>query len=87
MSPFLSRQYSYLTLIACGDIDYPRRLRARVACGRRVNRRRRRGLAGRLGSEFHQDRPQGMDARRERVTIVSGDVGKLFDQSGGFFVG
>ena len=28
-----------------------------------------------------------MDARRERVTIVSGEVGKLFDQSGGFFVG
>jgi hypothetical protein len=23
-----------------------------------------------------------LDARRERVTIVSGDVGKLFDQSG-----
>jgi hypothetical protein len=28
--------------------------------------------------EFGQDRPQGLDARRERVTIVSGNVGKLF---------
>jgi hypothetical protein len=44
-------------------------------------------LAGRLGFELGQDRPQGLDARRERVTIVSGNVGKLFDQSGGFFVG
>jgi hypothetical protein len=42
---------------------------------------------GRLGSELGEDRPQGLDARRERVTIVAGDVGKLFGQSGGFFVG
>jgi hypothetical protein len=39
----------------------------------------RQGLADRLGSEFSEDRPQGLDARRERVTIVSGGVGKLFD--------
>lgn len=45
------------------------------------------GGADRLRSQLRQDRPQGLDARRERVTIVSGDVGKVFDQSGGFFVG
>jgi hypothetical protein len=31
----------------------------------------RRGLAGRFRSQLSQDRPQGRDARRERVTIVS----------------
>jgi hypothetical protein len=37
--------------------------------------------------EAWPDRPQGLDARRERVTIVSSYLGKLFDQSGGLFVG
>jgi hypothetical protein len=39
-------------------------------------------FAGRFWSQLGEDRPQGLDARRERITIVSGDVGKLFDQSG-----
>jgi hypothetical protein len=60
------------------------------SCGRsrrRIHLWRRQGLADRLGSEFREYAPQGLHARRERVTIVSGDVGKLFGQSGGFFVG
>jgi hypothetical protein len=43
-------------------------------------------LAGRFWSQLRQDRPQGLVAGGERVTIVSGNVGELFDKSGGFFV-
>jgi hypothetical protein len=49
---------------------------------RRVDLRCREWLARRLGSQLYQDRSQGLDARRQRVTIISGDVGKLFGQSG-----
>jgi hypothetical protein len=53
----------------------------------REHLRARSGLAGRFWSQLGEDRPQGLDASRERVTIISGDVGKLFDQGDGFFVG
>jgi hypothetical protein len=70
-----------------GEILYPMLTSpsGRRCSGRRVHLRRRRGLADGLGSQLREDR--GLYAPRERVTIVSGDVGKLFDQSGGFFVG
>jgi hypothetical protein len=54
---------------------------------RRIDLRWRRAFADRLRFQLGEDRPQGLDARRERVTIVAGDVGKLSGQSGGFFVG
>jgi hypothetical protein len=48
------------------DFTRNSRLLAAVARGPRVGRRRQRGLAGRLGSELSKDRPQALDARRER---------------------
>jgi hypothetical protein len=53
---------------------------------RRINPRRRQGLAGRLGFEFGQDRPQGADARRELVFVALYDAVKLSDEGRGFVV-
>jgi hypothetical protein len=43
----------------------------------RIHLRRRQGLADRLGSEFGANRPQRVDARRERVSVALDDVVKL----------
>jgi hypothetical protein len=53
---------------------------------RRVDLRRRQGLAGRLRSKLGEYAPQSADARRERVAVVLDDVVKLLGESGGLFV-
>ena len=57
------------------------------SCSRwRVDFRRRRGLAGRLRSELREDRPQGADARRQRIAVVVDGTGQKGHEGGGFIV-